>query len=138
MKALSLKQPWASLIASGQKTIETRVWSTEYRGDLLICASKRADTNMMKMFNDMFSPFSDISQKLNFPLGQALCIAELYDCKPMTEADEAKALCEVYGTGRWKAKSFFLKNIRRIKPFPVNGELGIFEAKIDHLIEIIK
>lgn len=139
MKALSIKQPWASWIASGQKTIETRVWSTDYRGDILICASKSPDKFMMKQLDDMFRPFADISKQMHFPLGQALCIAELYNCKPMTTADEREAMCEVYGNGRWKAKSFFLRNIRRIKPFPVIGELGIFEINIDQSqIEILK
>jgi hypothetical protein len=43
MKALSVKQPWADLIASGQKTIETRNWYTPYRGNILICSSKEPD-----------------------------------------------------------------------------------------------
>lgn len=40
MKALSLWQPWASLVAIGAKTIETRSWSTSYRGPLAIHAAK--------------------------------------------------------------------------------------------------
>lgn len=40
MKALSLTQPWASLVASGAKRIETRSWSTSYRGRVAIHASK--------------------------------------------------------------------------------------------------
>ncbi|MEO8862303.1 MAG: ASCH domain-containing protein [Ginsengibacter sp.] len=40
MKALSLLQPWASLVVIGVKEIETRSWSTPYRGPLLIHASK--------------------------------------------------------------------------------------------------
>lgn len=40
MKAISLWQPWASLIAHGVKTIETRSWSTPYRGPLAIHAAK--------------------------------------------------------------------------------------------------
>ncbi len=43
MKALSIKQPWAHYIASGQKTIETRTWETKYRGPLLICAGASLD-----------------------------------------------------------------------------------------------
>lgn len=39
--ALSLWQPWASLVALGAKTIETRSWSTKYRGPLLIHAARR-------------------------------------------------------------------------------------------------
>ena len=39
MKALSLYEPWATLIALGEKRYETRSWTTTYRGPLLICAS---------------------------------------------------------------------------------------------------
>lgn len=40
MKAISLWQPWASLIMTGAKTFETRHWATSYRGPLVICAAK--------------------------------------------------------------------------------------------------
>jgi len=40
VRALTVRQPWASLIACGVKTIETRSWSTKYRGPLLIHAGK--------------------------------------------------------------------------------------------------
>lgn len=40
MKALTLTQPWASLVALGYKRIETRSWSTEYRGPIAIHAAK--------------------------------------------------------------------------------------------------
>lgn len=43
MKALTIRQPWASLIAHGVKTIETRSWSTKYRGPLAIHAGHRWD-----------------------------------------------------------------------------------------------
>lgn len=41
MKALSLWQPWASLIAVGAKRLETRSWFTAYRGPLAIHAAAR-------------------------------------------------------------------------------------------------
>ena len=41
MKALTLHQPWASLIAIGAKKIETRSWATSYRGPLAIHAAVR-------------------------------------------------------------------------------------------------
>jgi len=41
MKALTLTQPWATLVAIGAKKIETRSWSTPYRGPLAIHAAKR-------------------------------------------------------------------------------------------------
>lgn len=39
MKALTLTQPWAAMVAIGAKRIETRSWSTKYRGPLLIHAA---------------------------------------------------------------------------------------------------
>ena len=39
-KALSVKQPWASLIVSGIKDIENRTWKTNFIGTVLIHASK--------------------------------------------------------------------------------------------------
>jgi hypothetical protein len=41
MKALTLWQPWATLIALGEKRIETRCWQTSYRGELAIYAAKK-------------------------------------------------------------------------------------------------
>jgi hypothetical protein len=41
IKAISLHQPWVSLIALGVKQFETRGWSTNYRGKLVICAAKK-------------------------------------------------------------------------------------------------
>ena len=41
MKVLTLHQPWASLVALGVKTIETRSWSTQYRGPLAIHAAAK-------------------------------------------------------------------------------------------------
>lgn len=40
MKCLVLTQPWASLVAFGEKSIETRSWRTSYRGPLAIMAGK--------------------------------------------------------------------------------------------------
>lgn len=41
MRGFSLTQPWATLVAAGEKGIETRSWSTAYRGEVLIHAAKR-------------------------------------------------------------------------------------------------
>ena len=42
-RAISLIQPWATLIVAGLKRYETRSWSTPYRGRILIHASKKLD-----------------------------------------------------------------------------------------------
>jgi len=44
MKCISLKQPYAEFLAIGKKTVESRKWSTSYRGNFLIHASKTIDT----------------------------------------------------------------------------------------------
>ena len=105
-KAISLKQPWANLVASGKKTIETRKWKTKHRGDLVICSSQ----------NPKIEPY-----------GKALCIVELYDIKPMTKKDEKKACIELY----LGAYSWFLRNLRPISPpVPVKGSLVIFNLNL--------
>lgn len=103
MKALSVKQPWANMIASGEKTIETRKWCTDYRGPLLIVSSKTPRIE---------------------PAGFALAVAKLIDCRPMTRADQDEACCECYPG----AFSWVLINIRKIKPFAVTGQLGLYEV----------
>ena len=41
LRAISLRQPWATLIALGEKRIETRSWKPDYEGPVLIHAPKR-------------------------------------------------------------------------------------------------
>ncbi len=105
MKALSIKQPWANLIASGKKTIETRLWLTGYRGPLLIVSSKTPNIP---------------------PAGYALAIAELVDCRPMTASDERAACCARYPG----AFSWVLCDTRKIEIFPVRGKLGLYDVNI--------
>jgi hypothetical protein len=118
MKALSVKQPWAALIGSGQKTIETRTWATRYRGPILICASKTCD---MDAFMALECDLADAGQ---FLTGVTICTADLVDCRPMTADDAAAACCEVYpGAFAW-----VLSNIKPVAPVAIQGQLGIFEA----------
>lgn len=106
MKAISLKQPWASLVADGKKTIETRTWATKYRGEILIVSSQNPSNQG--------------------PVGVALATAEIIDCRPMTSADEKAACCAVYP----RAHAWILTNIRKIKPFPVKGQLSIYQIDV--------
>jgi len=51
MKALSIKQPWAYLIAAGIKDIENRTWKTNYRGKFLIHAPQKAEKlHLLELF----------------------------------------------------------------------------------------
>ena len=59
MKAVSIKQPWAWLIASGIKNIENRTWKTHFRGRVYIHASA-------KMANFWVTPqFSIVDKEIN-------------------------------------------------------------------------
>lgn len=51
MKALSIKQPWASLIAHGIKDIENRTWKTNFRGRIYIHASAKEAGRIAKLIN---------------------------------------------------------------------------------------
>mgnify|MGYP001598287829 CR=1 FL=1 len=104
MKALSVRQPWASLIASGKKTIELRRWKTSYRGPLLICASAH--------------------KQGTGPKGVAVAMVDLIDIRPATPTDAIAACCDpVNGEFAW-----VLKNAHPIMPFPVQGKLSVFSV----------
>jgi len=113
MKALSVKQPWAGYIACGSKTIETRTWETKYRGLVLICASQKPE----KFGPEYFHP------EVTKITGKALCVAEIVDCVPLEKKHEEKAFCRAYDGYAW-----MLENIRPIAPFPVKGQLGLFNV----------
>jgi len=121
MKALSIKQPWATAILVGQKTIETRTWFTKYRGPLLIVSSKKPDK---VIFEKLKKQGMDFSADGTLIYGSAIATANLIDCRKMTKADEDEAMCDIYPN----AYSWVLTDIKRIKPFPVKGQLGIYEV----------
>lgn len=106
--ALCVKQPWASMLARGEKTIETRTWITGYRGPVAICSSA-------------------------MPKGQgvtrrALCVAFLKHCRAMTVEDEAAAGCPIYP----KATAWVFGDILipLAGQWPVRGQLGLFPLMV--------
>jgi hypothetical protein len=70
MKALTIWQPWASLIVEGSKDIENRSWSTDYRGPLLIHAGAHKPTKREREMFDL-GPLQ---------LGGIVGVAQLVDC----------------------------------------------------------
>lgn len=92
MKALSLWQPWASLIAIGAKQYETRSWSTPYRGLLAIHAAKRWTLDEARAMKHFLLTFPDLRAALSPdgllrpPLGAVLCVCKLVDVLPTEEA----------------------------------------------------
>ena len=81
MKCLSLKQPFADLLAHGEKTIELRKWNTSFRGEFLIHASKTIDIESSERL-DMNSN--------KFTIGAIIGSAFLYDVKVYSNREEFK------------------------------------------------
>lgn len=133
--ALTVLQPFASFIEEGKKTIETRIWATKHRGDLLICAGQKWHNGQcclphvgkigisLDLHDHYCRSFKNFPRYFNSN-GQALCIADLYDCRPMTHDDEESACCRYYD-GAW---SWCFRNIRLVKHVPIKGKQRIFQV----------
>ena len=99
IRAITLTQPWATLVAIGAKHIETRSWRTDYRGLLAIHAAKglgpggiaaylercTASEPIYAALNDAgLAPFTwDADALLALPRGAIVAVCELTDCSPI-------------------------------------------------------
>lgn len=106
-RCLSVRQPWAGLIAAGIKTIELRSWKTNYRGPLVICSARGADPRLTGEHGDG-------------PRGAALCLVDLVDCRPAVPGDTRRSIHPAYGY------AWVLENVRPIDPTPILGRLNFF------------
>jgi hypothetical protein len=126
MKALSLWQPWASAIALGHKRIETRHWSTSYRGLLAIHAAKRWTREERE-----FAAFLPIELPDVLPLGAIVATANLVDIRRTEDLLPSISTTEEifgnYGPGRF---GWILEDIRPLRePVPYPGRQGLFEIE---------
>ena len=71
MKALTICQPYADMIARGEKIIENRTWPTSYRGPLAIHAGKS---------KSWMEP-EDIAERPSMAFGAIVATAVLLDCQ---------------------------------------------------------
>jgi len=84
MKAITLHQPWASLVAIGAKAIETRPYTSKYRGPLAIHASKRPIRVCDPYYRSVLASAGLIYDRL--PLGAVLATCELTACEKIAPA----------------------------------------------------
>lgn len=131
MKALSIKQPWASLIMSGRKEIEVRTWKTDYRGPLTIHAGKKIDREAMDFFLgiDPIRPRCKIIKGLNFPTGCILGKVELVSIELMIPDDwyRWRPFHIVPGPYTGLFHAWWLSNPNKLKtPIPFKGQQGLF------------
>lgn len=132
MKALSLLQPWATLIAIGAKRIETRSWSTNYRGPLAIHAGKAFPAATRAM--SLQAPFVEellvggVYGTRDLPLGAIVAVCTLADCEPIGGkylVGEPERSFGDFSPGRF---AWRLEDVRRLDPpIPANGALSLWE-----------
>jgi hypothetical protein len=133
MKALSVAQPWATLIVYGIKRLETRPWATVHRGPVAIHASKHLPTAARALCRQ--EPFRSLLARAGYeswralPLGRILGIADIVRC---TRVEELRDLCPPeedlgdFGPGRW---AWALEGARPLPaPVPYRGRLGLFDV----------
>ena len=125
MKALTIREPFASLVTYNLKCYETRSWPTKYRGPILIHAGlakvNLKDERLKKLTNSL--------PKSNNP-GHILCQATLKDCILMTsdfidkvKQNEKEYLAGHYEVGRY---AWLLTDIKLIEPISYKGALGLW------------
>ena len=117
MKVITIKQPWASLIASGIKEYEFRSWKTNYRGKLLIHAGCGVDKEI--------SNFKELN--LEYPKKR---IVALVDCLNLDEELNKKIINEnniAYGNKYKEGYAWKIKLIKKIdSDKEINGKLGLW------------
>lgn len=135
LKALTIRQPWASAIASGFKSIEVRTWYVHYRGHLLIHAGSTIDeagTGDLQNYIDADSIPVD-------PRSCYMALATLADIRPYTDKksfsrDEYEHLNPITryrgGTKKTKVYGWILKDIKKIKPIPGSGKHRVFTTAL--------
>ena len=124
MKVITIKQPYATLIAEGLKEYEFRTWKTKYRGDILIHAGKGIDKKAMERFNDL---------NLKYPSG--CIIATITDCvyvdNQLKEELQQKNDKVYYGIvnkdSNWEGYGFKIENVEKITPIEINGKLSLWD-----------
>jgi hypothetical protein len=128
MKALTIIQPYAELIAKGSKLVENREWFTPYRGQIAIHAGmgKRYDGySVDEMCQNYGVPMSDIV------FGAVIAKAKIVACLhidainklgPEHDFGWVKDHSHTHGTYCW-----ILDEIKRIEPIYIKGALGLWE-----------
>lgn len=153
MKAIALWQPWASAIALGAKFIETRSWSTNYRGPLAIHAAKRQDHSELLAIASDWSWCAALGWKMSdtvppwerLPFGAVVATCMLFDVKPVdliSDRDlDAPRFRGGHGFDSWCERDmgdfspgrfgWILTDIKVLeKPIPYRGAQGLFDVDI--------
>lgn len=138
MKAITLWQPWATLVIIGAKTLETRSWPIVYRGPLAIHAAKAfpreaqelacKDRRFMQVLREAAGLRFDYEVIEALPLGCILGTVNVTDCistnKKFYLTDKERAFGD-YSLDRF---AWTLEDpVRFPEPLPARGKQGLWE-----------
>lgn len=154
MRGLTLWQPWATLVAEGAKVIETRSWSTSYRGFVAIHASKAYPHHCRELC--LQEPFRSALKRAGLiqygawhpsnnqlPLGAIVAVANLHkvgeilrrsDGAVMVRGQELPMKADEIAFGDFTPGRYgwVLANARPLKePIPWKGALGLWKVPAD-------
>jgi hypothetical protein len=149
MKALSLTQPYGSLVAIGAKKVETRSWATKHRGLIAIHAAKgfpgwAKDQCYSVRFADALWPnanpksvISDIVKEL--PLGAIIAVASITACESTNYfgllsnwIGDLSAQEKAFGDYSKNRYGWFLDEVQPlITPIPCRGALSLWDVHTD-------
>lgn len=124
MKALSIRQPWASLIVGGHKDIENRSRRTHFRGRIYVHAAQTEDPGGYSWLREKARDHKLPRLELQLPLPRGMIIGEvdIVDC--VTMSDSPWFFCGNYG--------YVLENAMAYEqPILYRGQLGFFEPELD-------
>ena len=131
MKALTIRQPWASLIMAGHKLVENRTWSTSYRGPLLVHAGLKVDRAGYSVLERM-----GVQAPQDLPSGVILGVVDLVDVVRWRRSGRGQGvLFDPYGLVDEPLAvgpvCWILRNPRLLaKPVPRAGRPGLWEAEL--------
>jgi hypothetical protein len=128
MKAITIKQPWAQLIAEGAKDIENRDWWTRERGRIAIHSSAKIAASdiedactAMRTFIPRFSSRIFTAEAVTYPAGSIIAVADLVGCVSESESP--------WFFGRFGF--LFRGAIKLPEPIRIRGALGFWEVPPD-------
>lgn len=143
MKAITILQPFASLIAIGKKRLETRSWETKYRGPIAIHSGIGSKYIKLSRSEPFYSSLWDENQREmlikerenSLPYGCIIAIADLTHCLKINdsqiyylEKDKSKELSfGFFAIGRY---AWELANVRQITPVPAKGMQRLWEWEV--------
>jgi hypothetical protein len=129
MKAITIHQPYASLIGWGEKRYETRSWSTPYRGPIAIHAGKSHESFGI-LSRDYHFRMAVKRHGDGFPFGSVVAIGELTNVHFMTDAfihdmTKLELTFGYYSVGRF---AWQIDNIRLlVPPITAKGQQGMWD-----------